>query len=146
MKTIIAIFVSVLSFLPAQAGLFFDDPVDIGATSMSDAKTGVIKSIKFAPRGKCEFFIISHPELTLEVKYPTTTKTFYASQQMWTKSDPIEIKIPDGTDIQSFRLKGKFLIIGQLVENKKGKGKYFDGKFDLKEVSGYKIDSSWTVK
>ncbi len=148
MKTFIAIFVSVLTFLPAQAGLFglIDDPLDIGVTYMKDAKTGVIKSFTFVPQGKCEFFIVFQPEVTLEVKSSTTTKTYYASQQMWFKKMPIEIKIPDGADIQSFRLKGKFRIIGILKPNPKGKLEYPSGRYDLKPVEGYKIDSSWNVK
>ncbi len=60
MKTIIAIFASVLAFLPAQAGLFglIDDPLELTASSTKNAKTGVIESLTFVPSGKCEAFYV----------------------------------------------------------------------------------------
>jgi hypothetical protein len=145
----------------AEAGVFFDDPVELQATHVPN--TFSKDEIQFAPTGKCKAFMIREAELTLILTYSTGTRTLFASKTFWSNSNPVTFSLPDNLNgLQSYQLKGKF---GSVFVMKKGwwavrdsiepqvnspdpatRHKAYKEMVKYMDfLNGYKIDSKWHV-
>jgi hypothetical protein len=140
-SSLIAVFCALT--LTLQAGLFFDDPLEV--QSQHIPHTFSKDEIHFTTTGKCRGFVLLEAEMSLELTYSTGRRVLVANQTVWGQLHPLKFTLPDNlAGLQSYRLTGKVRAVmtpsaGQFTG---------DTKKDWKVIDGYskKVDLKWTVK
>ena len=134
-----------------SAGIFFDDPVEMRAETISHWLSS--DEIKFTLAGKCQYFVFSGVKFTLVLKYSSGTKTVYASQKIFCATSPAIIAVPDNglAGLESYTITGTFDTAWE-PKAKNIPNIEFNGDKDhdnkewakgFKVLKGYKIDSTF---
>lgn len=147
-SSLIAIFCALT--LSLQAGLFFDDPVEMSLNWKPNliAKDQVL----FAPSGKHRDLLFMGADYTIEVQYQDHTSTFNSQQMLVSSTSPLAVDLPEGfKGIKAVSVKAKWRSTVQICRFKKNvrlptKPTPKELAESLEHVKGLKVDSRWTVQ